>query len=335
MRRYELRTLIYSTILSAIRNTFSSFKQRGTAVRCIGRTIKFRRAVTTSPSSSSIGEMHWRIWRGSRGKRVGFAGCRRPPSLSMPVAVAKVVRLILGVTNRPREEPTMTRKAIEVFRPGRNICDQLSLWTNGFGLYGMSGNVWQMVCEYHDPATTRFKYRIDDPLLIESSVMGGSGARGEEYLKCGYRLSISAGIRHPDLGFRPVREPCAADWQIQSRRLAGVPLGDGQVLLSWAALNEDPADTGYHVYRATSRDHAGFRLTDSPIMTSTTFVDTHCQAGTLLSLLRSPGPSRWTGGTQIAVVRCYGKRYRGTSGRLVRADLPRGFHRADVRRSEW
>ena len=48
---------------------------------------------------------------------------------------------------------------------------------NGYGLYGMAGNVWQMTANHHDPATARYKYRIEDPAVIESSVMGGSWAR--------------------------------------------------------------------------------------------------------------------------------------------------------------
>ena len=54
---------------------------------------------------------------------------------------------------------------------------------NGYGLYGMAGNVWQMVVTHHDLATTRWKYRVEDPSLIESAVMGGSWARSEGYLR--------------------------------------------------------------------------------------------------------------------------------------------------------
>ena len=78
---------------------------------------------------------------------------------------------------------------------------------NGYGLYGMAGNVWQMTVDNHDPATVRYKYRITDLAEIENAVMGGSWARGQSYLGCGRRLGISSGIRHPDLGFRPVRQP--------------------------------------------------------------------------------------------------------------------------------
>ena len=146
-------------------------------------------------------------------------------------------------------------------------------YRNGYGLYGMAGNVWQMVVSYHDPATARWKYRIEDPALIESAVMGGSWARSEDYLRCGRRLSISAGIRDPDLGFRPVREPEPGAWALQNRNLCAVALGDGKILLSWSLLEEDAPSTGFDVYRGTRRDNAGSRVTEKPITRSTIFLD--------------------------------------------------------------
>jgi len=144
---------------------------------------------------------------------------------------------------------------------------------NGYGLYGMAGNVWQMAVDNHDPATARFKYRITDPAEIENAVLGGSWARTPGYLRCGARLGISAGIRHPDLGFRPVREPQGADWTLQNRKLTAVPLGDGKVLLSWALLASDRRSTRFHVYRADERNHGGFRVSKEPLGESATFVD--------------------------------------------------------------
>jgi formylglycine-generating enzyme required for sulfatase activity/outer membrane protein assembly factor BamB len=144
---------------------------------------------------------------------------------------------------------------------------------NAFGLYGMAGNVWQLTTDNHDPATERYKYRITGPVEIERSVMGGSWARGASYLKCGYRLSASPGIRHPDIGFRPVRQPAGADWRVQSRKLSAVSLGGGKVVLSWALLGSDRRSTRFNVYRAERRNHAGFLVSEQPVNASTTFVD--------------------------------------------------------------
>jgi formylglycine-generating enzyme required for sulfatase activity len=150
---------------------------------------------------------------------------------------------------------------------------------NDYGLHGMAGNVWQMTANHHDPATARYKYRIDDPAQIENSVMGGSWARTVGYLKCGYQLGISAGIRYPDLGFRPVREPADADWNVQPRKLCAVSLGDGKVLLSWALLETDTRATKFNVYRSRERNHAGFRVSEEPVAASTTFVDSDLSEG--------------------------------------------------------
>ncbi|MBM4029799.1 MAG: hypothetical protein FJ280_31030, partial [Planctomycetes bacterium] len=150
---------------------------------------------------------------------------------------------------------------------------------NGYGLWGMAGNVWQMTVDNHDPATARFKYRITDLAEIENAVMGGSWARTKGYLRCGARLGISAGIRHPDLGFRPIRQPSGADWTIESRKLAAVPLGEGKVLLNWALLGTDRRSTGFHVYRSGERNHAGFRVSQEPVGESTTFVDSGLKEG--------------------------------------------------------
>jgi len=150
---------------------------------------------------------------------------------------------------------------------------------NQYGLYGMAGNVWQMTMDCHDPATIRYKYRIEDPFLIESAVMGGSWARTQGYLKCGYRLGVSAGIRHPDLGFRPVREPRPGDWTIQNRNLCAIPLEDGKILLSWSLLRQDTSSTSFNVYRATARNYAGFMVSKEPVARSTTFSDSGLSPG--------------------------------------------------------
>ena len=90
--------------------------------------------------------------------------------------------------------------------------------------------------------------------------MGGSWARGPSYLACGRRLGISPGIRHPDLGFRPVRQPQGSDWGRQARRLTAVSLGDGRASRGWALLGSDSRSTRFNVYRAEGRNHAGFRV---------------------------------------------------------------------------
>ena len=82
---------------------------------------------------------------------------------------------------------------------------------NGYGLYNMAGNVWHLTINLLDPAVTPYKYRITDVPTLEGSRMGGSWARGAEYLRCGNQSELSSGIRHPDLGFRPIRQPKGAD----------------------------------------------------------------------------------------------------------------------------
>ena len=150
---------------------------------------------------------------------------------------------------------------------------------NGYGLYGMAGNVWQLTVNFHELATMRWKYRIEDPALVEGSMMGGSWARSEEYLKCGYRLGTSPGIRHPDIGFRPVRQPEGRDWSVRNRKLCAVSQGNGQVFLSWALLQSDTRSTRFNVYRANARNHAGFLVTPTPVSRSTSFLDSGLTLG--------------------------------------------------------
>ena len=144
---------------------------------------------------------------------------------------------------------------------------------NGYGLYGMAGNVWQMTVDNHDPATVRYKYRITDLAEIENAVMGGSWARGPSYLVCGRRLGISSGIRHPDLGFRPVRQPKGSDWGLQARRLAAVSLGDGRVFVAGLCSDRTAARRGSTSTGLKAEITTGFRVNGEPVVESTTFLD--------------------------------------------------------------
>ncbi len=150
---------------------------------------------------------------------------------------------------------------------------------NDFGLYGMSGNVWNMTGYNYDPTTARYIYRLEDPDFLVGVIMGGSWARGAEYLQCGYQLSLSPGIRHPDVGFRPVREPKGSDWSIQHRKLSAISLGEGKIMLSWALLASDTKSSEFEVYRATNRLHSGFRITNAQVKESTTFIDEGLETG--------------------------------------------------------
>lgn len=146
---------------------------------------------------------------------------------------------------------------------------------NPWGLFDMAGNVWQMVDRYPDLATSRFVYRVTDVTARENSLAGGSWARGEYYLRCGIFGGASSGIRHPDIGFRVVREPDGSThFRQQSRRLIAAPAGSGSIYLSWQLLAGDAASTGFHVYRSPRRDAAGVRITKQPVTRSTDHVDT-------------------------------------------------------------
>ncbi|MEK7405303.1 MAG: SUMF1/EgtB/PvdO family nonheme iron enzyme, partial [Acidobacteriota bacterium] len=152
---------------------------------------------------------------------------------------------------------------------------------NGYGLYDMAGNVWQITTAMLDPGRTGDKYRAA-PVDIERTVLGGSWLRSAPYLRCGFLAYHSPGVRHPDVGFRPVREPPGStSFRGEVRRLAGVPQGSGRVFLSWQVLPGDAPSTGFNVYRATRRDTAGFRVNENPVADSTNFLDTAAGEGVL------------------------------------------------------
>ncbi|MBN2008385.1 SUMF1/EgtB/PvdO family nonheme iron enzyme [candidate division KSB1 bacterium] len=150
---------------------------------------------------------------------------------------------------------------------------------NGYCLYGMAGNIWHLTVNLLDPATVKFKYQIEDVPSLEGSRMGGSWARSAEYLRCGNVSEFSSGIRHPDAGFRPIREPDGVDWRIQPRKLCAVMCDSQKVFLSWAILKGDAPNVRFNVYRTTSRNHAGFLLNKQPITESSSFVDNDVMTG--------------------------------------------------------
>lgn len=154
---------------------------------------------------------------------------------------------------------------------------------NGYGLYGMAGNVWQLVLDPVDPAVCRYIYRFEDTSnsdnIIGGNIAGGSWARGPEYLRCGYSLYSPLGIHHPDLGFRPVREPEDADWGIEPRKLVAISRGQGEVFLSWALLKTDTTTTRFNIYRASTVNHAGFLVNDIPVSGATMYMDTGLKTG--------------------------------------------------------
>lgn len=148
----------------------------------------------------------------------------------------------------------------------------------------MSGNVWEMVLDDIDPAVSLYIYRFEDTSqsdnIVGGSIRGGSWARGTEYLRCGYdRFYFPMGNRHPDLGFRPVREPEGADWRIQPRKLIAISKGQGDVFLSWALLKSDTDSTRFNIYRINKKNHAGFLVNEKPVSGSTTFLDTGLKIG--------------------------------------------------------
>lgn len=175
---------------------------------------------------------------------------------------------------------------------------------NAHGLFDMAGNVWQMVDTNFDWSTRRFIYRLEATIQKEGSIAGGSWARTEYYLRCGVRGGASAGIRYPDLGFRPVREPAGSThFRRAPRRLIAAPLGQGRMFVGWQLLAGDSAQTGFHVYRSTRTDNAGTRLTREPVLDSTNYVDPNPPSGGRLYYRVRPvdgagklgPPSEWAG----------------------------------------
>jgi rhamnogalacturonan endolyase len=174
---------------------------------------------------------------------------------------------------------------------------------NGYGLYGMAGNVCQWTIDLPEPATVGYQYRIEDLSELGHSAMGGSWAKSKTFLTCGDRVGFSPGNRHPDLGFRPVRQPVGSDWTVTARKLCGISRGGGEIQLGWALLQGDMAATRFNVYRAGERGQAGFRVNKEPISDCTTLVDSHLKEGSRYQYYVRPvdasgkeGPrSEWVG----------------------------------------
>lgn len=173
---------------------------------------------------------------------------------------------------------------------------------NAWGLYDMAGNVWQMVDSYPDPATMQYKYRMDELSEIENGVAGGSWARSDAYLRATGRGGTSAGIRHPDLGFRVVRQPTGmTHFERRPRRLVAAPAATGGIYLGWQLLPGDARDTAFHVYRAARRDVAGTRISKAPVTGGTEFIDaeppatgrTYYRVRAVLAEGREGPPSEW------------------------------------------
>ena len=180
----------------------------------------------------------------------------------------------------PEDKANYDQKSVRKFNQWQDYLQPAqSNQPNGYGLYNMAGNVWHLTVNLLDPAVTPFKYRITNVPTLEGSRMGGSWARSQEYLRCGNQSELSSGIRHPDLGFRPVRQPIGADWNIQPRKLCAVPCENGTVFLSWALLEGDSKTTRFNIYRSDSRNHAGFLITKKPIAGSTSFMDENLSFG--------------------------------------------------------
>jgi rhamnogalacturonan endolyase len=150
---------------------------------------------------------------------------------------------------------------------------------NGYGLYAMAGNVWQLTVNLLDPVTTPYKYLITNVPTLEGSIMGGSWARNAEFLRCGNVSEMSSGVKRPDVGFRPIRQPKEAVWRLQPRRLIAQYLGDGKVMLSWSLLAGDTRKSMFNIYRAESRNHSGFLINKTPCLGTTCYMDEGVKTG--------------------------------------------------------
>lgn len=197
---------------------------------------------------------------------------------------------------------------------------------NEIGLYQMAGNIWQLVTQNADPATTPFMYRIEKLQDIEFSIMGGGWESTKEYLTCGEAYNQKSGRRAPDLGFRLVREPDGATWSVKNRRVVAVPNSPGKITISWALLDSDTKNTRFNIYRLMGNDrehntaignyraHNGTKINTEPVF-NTSYVDEtdihegsryHYRIVTVEETGRESNPSDWaaitTGADQYPIV---------------------------------
>jgi hypothetical protein len=164
---------------------------------------------------------------------------------------------------------------------------------NPWGLYDMAGNTWQMIAEYPDVTLGGFVFRITSQDDREGWAMGGSWARAPYYLELGRSAYQLEGIRRPDLGFRLVREPLGTThFRLQNRRLMAASAGDKKIFISWNLLADEPANTGFHVYRTQYRHAAGERITQAPITDSTNFIDLNPPGPRATQHTRGEGPDQ-------------------------------------------
>lgn len=219
--------------------------------------------------------------------RQSAAGYRLPTSLEFTVAAAGAAhgRYFWGDEETPLERGLVNfdaagDRAFDAWEQHLRPAD----WglKNERGLGQMAGNVWQLVDDQADNQLVEYKFRVATASSNERLIMGGSWASPKEYLRCGITLHQSPGLRHPDLGFRLVRDPADRRLEKKSRRLAPVAHPSGGIALSWSLLRSDAADVRFNVYRlaGASRPHAGFRLNERPLA-STSFLDSEgIKAGT-------------------------------------------------------
>jgi len=177
---------------------------------------------------------------------------------------------------------------------------------NSSGLYQMAGNVWNLIANNKDLALARFKYRIEAPFEVERNIAGGSWARPEFFLRAGVSYNNHGkGNRHPDIGFRLVREPEGTLWKMNNRSMIAVDHSPGKIALSWAFLETDQPGTSFNIYRIKGvyRSHRGKKINSEPVNTTSYLDDSNLEKGVRYQYRVIPvneqgdelNPSEWCG----------------------------------------